>query len=389
MATTMSEEIERFHIQVPEAVLEDLRTRLANTRFAEPPLPEEGWAAGTASGYLRELCEYWRNGFDWRAEEARLNRLEHFRTRVDGVLLHFIHARSPEPGALPLLLSHGWPGSVLEFMKVIGPLTHPTAHGGRAEDAFHVICPSLPGFGFSEAPREPGWSATRVARAFAGLMKLLGYSRYGAQGGDWGAFITANLGLLDAEHLCGIHLNLVPCPPPPGTPREGRAPVELSRLSEFERYQANETGYQAIQTTKPQTLAHALNDSPAGLAAWIVEKFRNWSDCGGEVESRFTRDELLANITWYWATQTIGSSFRIYYETKRAGRHPFYDKRVEVPTGCTIFPRELFRPPRRWAERVFNVQHWEEKTSGGHFATMEEPQVMVDELRTFFRKLRR
>jgi microsomal epoxide hydrolase len=220
-------------------------------------------------------------------------------------------------------------------------------------------------------------------------MKRLGYTRYAAQGGDWGAFITANLALLDAEHLCGIHLNLIGCPPPPGDPHEGLVPEELARLAEYERFQANETGYLALQSTKPQTLAYALNDSPAGLAAWIVEKFRGWSDCGGDVERRFTRDELLANITLYWVTQTIYSSTRLYYETRRAGRHPFYDKRVEVPTGCTLFPREVFRPPRRWVERIYNEQHWEETASGGHFAAMEEPEVLVEELRMFFRKLRR
>jgi microsomal epoxide hydrolase len=385
----MSDAISRMRIEVSEEVIEDLRRRLAATRFPDQ-IPGSGWEYGTDGAYLRELCGYWREKFDWRAQEALLNRFDHHRTTIDGQNLHFVHQRSKAPGALPLLISHGWPGSVFEFHKIIGPLVDPAAHGGDARDAFHVICPSLPGYGFSGPTREPGWDVRRVAETFAKLMERLGYSKYGAQGGDWGSIVTTHLGLLDAQHVAGIHLNMVVAGPPPGdaNPMAGLNPEELQALADMGEFQKTGTGYQQIQGTKPQTLGVALNDSPAGLAGWIVEKFRAWSDCGGDVEKRFSKDELLTNIMIYWATETINSSVRLYCESMRSGRFAPAGERVSVPTGCSIFPKEIIRPPRRWAEAHFNVTQWTTHRSGGHFAALEEPAALVEDVRSFFRKLR-
>jgi microsomal epoxide hydrolase len=385
----MGDAIERFEIRVPDEVLADLRERLARTRWPDQ-IPGSGWGYGTDLAYLKELCAYWRERFDWRAVEARLRRLDHFRTEIDGQTLHFVHQRSKEPGAMPLLISHGWPGSVLEFEKIIGPLVDPVAHGGDARDAFHVVCPSLPGYGFSGPTREPGWDIERVARALAALMARLGYARYGAQGGDWGAVASTYLGILDPSHVAGVHLNMVIASPPPGVadPMEGLSEKEKAALAEMAGWGKEEDGYQRIQGTRPQTLAYGLNDSPAGLCGWIVEKFRAWSDCGGDVESRFTKDELLANVTLYWVTQTINSSTRLYCETMRGGRWGFAHRRCEPPTGVALFPKEVMRPPRRWVERSYDLRRWTEMASGGHFAAMEEPEALVREIRAFFRDLR-
>jgi pimeloyl-ACP methyl ester carboxylesterase len=380
--------IEPFEIRVPDAELDDLRERLVRTRFPDQ-IPGSGWDYGTDGAYLQELCGYWRDKFDWRAQEARLNRFPQFTTEIDGQKIHFIHRRSPVEGALPLVLTHGWPGSVMLFSRMIDALADPEAHGGRAEDAFHVVCPSLPGYAWSGPTRERGWDVQRVARAWAALMERLGYARYGAQGGDWGALVTAHLALVDAAHLCGIHLNMVVAGPPQGVenPLEGLSPEEAQGLADMAEFQKNETGYQQIQGTKPQTLGVGLTDSPAGLAAWIVEKFRSWSDCGGDVESRFSRDDLLTNITIYWVTRTINSSTRLYYETMKSGRWGFSDY-VTVPTGCAIFPREIIRPPRSWAEAYFNVVHWQRYDRGGHFAALEEPELLLGDVRGFYRSLR-
>jgi microsomal epoxide hydrolase len=384
----MAAAIEPFRIEVPDEVLDDLRERLARTRFPDR-IEGSGWDYGTDGAYLEELCAWWRDKFDWRAREAELNRFPQFTTTIDGQRIHFIHRRSPVEGALPLVLTHGWPGSVMEFHKVVDALADPASHGGRAGDAFHVVCPSLPGYAWSGPTRERGWDVRRVAEAWAALMARLGYGRYGAQGGDWGSLVTTQLGLIDAAHLCGIHLNMVLAGPPPGVenPLEGLSPEEAQGLADMAHFQKHETGYQQIQGSKPQTLGVALDDSPAGLAAWIVEKFRTWSDCGGDVESRFSRDELLTNITIYWVTRTINSSIRLYYETMHSGRFGLAE-RVEVPTGCAIFPKEIIRPPRRWAEASFNVVHWKRFDRGGHFAALEEPELLVDDVRAFFRKVR-
>lgn len=385
----MSDAIEKFEIRVSDEQLEDLRERLARTRWPDQ-IPGSGWDYGTDLAYLQELCEYWREKFDWRAQEALLNRHDHFRTRIDGQPLHFLHVRSPVRDALPLVITHGWPGSVFEFYKILGPLGDPEAHGGHAADAFHVVCPSMPGYGWSGPTLEPGWDVTRVAEIVAKLMARLGYGRYAAQGGDWGAVVTTQLGLLDAQHLAGIHLNMVVAGPPAGVanPMEGLSPLELENLAQMGDFQKYETGYQQIQGTKPQTLGTGLNDSPAGLAGWIVEKFRSWSDCDGDVERRFTKDELLTNIMIYWTTQTINSSVRLYCETMRSGRFGPAGGKVEVPTGCAIFPREIFRPPRRWVEAIYDVRRWSVFESGGHFAALEEPEALVEDLRAFFRELR-
>lgn len=379
--------IRPFTIRVADGVLTDLKTRLANARIPEP-LQGDGWTHGTDIRYLRELIAYWRNGFDWRAQERRLNQFEQFTTTIDGLTVHFIHRRSAHPNALPLLITHGWPGSFVEFTKVIGPLTAPEAHGGRAEDAFHVVIPSIPGFAFSEAPREPGYDPARMAAIEAKLMARLGYARYGAQGGDWGSIISTQIALLDAPHVAGLHINMCFGAAPAGTdPNAGLTERERERLKERQSFQAEETGYQQIQGTKPQTLGIALNDSPVGLAAWIVEKFRTWCDCHGNPETVFTKDELLTNITLYWVTQTAASSARIYYESRHAPPAA-PGRRVEVPTACADFPKEIIWSPKRWLEQRYNITRWTEMPRGGHFAAFEQPQLLVDDVRAFFRMLR-
>ncbi len=380
--------MEKFEIQVPESVLQDLRDRLARTRFPDQ-LRDAEWAYGTELEYLKRLCGYWRDKFDWRTQERMLNRFDQYTTPIEGRRLHFVHVRSPERDALPLMITHGWPGSFFEFYKVIGPLTDPAAHGGDPRDAFHVVCPSMPGYGFSEPPQERGFDVRRVAETVKSLMAALGYQRYGAQGGDWGSAVTTFLGILDPQHVAGIHLNMVIARPPEGEDATaGLTPSELEALGEMRRWGEEETGYQRIQGTKPQTLGYGLNDSPAGLAAWIVEKFRTWSDCKGDVESRFTKDELLTNVTIYWVTQSITSSTRLYYESMHSSAFFQGFPRVEVPTACAIFPKELARPPRKWAERNYNIRRWTEFPSGGHFAALEEPEALVQDLRAFYGDLR-
>jgi pimeloyl-ACP methyl ester carboxylesterase len=385
----MSDAIEPFRIQVSDEVLADLRERLARTRFPDQ-LEGAGWTYGTELSYLRELVAYWRERYDWRRHEALLNSFPHFSTEIDGQRVRFLHVRSPHAGAFPLVVTHGWPGSIFEFHKILGPLAEPTQHGGRAEDAFHVVCPSIPGYGFSDPPRTPGWDARRMAEVNAKLMARLGYARYGAQGGDWGAIISTQNALVDRAHCAGIHLNMVVAFPPSdgGDPMAGLDDVEKAAFGDFAHFQKEETGYQQIQGTKPQTLGYALNDSPAGLAAWIVEKFRTWSDCDGDVEKRFSKDELLTNVMIYWVTQSITSSTRLYYETMHSGRFGPAGERVETPTGCAIFPKELYRAPRAWAERAFDVRHWTRMPRGGHFAALEEPELLVEDVRAFFREVR-
>ncbi len=379
--------IRPFEIDVPDEVLADLATRLDHTRF--PDEVGTDWTYGTDLAYLQELLTYWRESFDWRAQERRLNQFDQYKTRIDGLDIHFIHQRSPEANALPIIITHGWPGSIAEFTKIIGPLTDPVAHGGRAEDAFHVVAPSIPGYGFSDIPREPGMGPEQVADINAQLMARLGYDRYGAQGGDWGSIISRLLAFKNASHVVGLHLNFLIAGPPQGVddPTAGVPAVELARMQERQAAFGEETGYQQIQGTKPQTLGYGLNDSPAGLAAWIVEKFRNWCDCNGDPESIFTRDELLTNITIYWVTQTITSSTRMYYESRHASSAMSLG-RVEVPTAGAIFPQEVYFSPRKWVEAQYNLTRWTEMPRGGHFAALEQPELMVDDLRAFFQDLR-
>ena len=377
--------IERFEIDVDDSVLEDLRGRLERTRFPDQ-IEGTGWEYGIPVDYLRELVAYWRDEYDWRSQEARLNDFSHFRTRIDDQSIHFIHARSAHAGALPLLLVHGWPGSVVEFLDVIPRLTEPEAHGGEPADAFHVVAPSLPGYSFSEPTHTRGWDPWRIARAFTDLMRRLGYDRYGAQGGDWGAQVTTRMAALDPEHCVALHLNMpIADRPEDEVPLTEDEKADLAAMSHFRR---EESGYAMEQSTKPQTLGVALNDSPVGLLAWIVEKFRTWSDCDGHPESAFTRDQLITNVMTYWATQTITSSARLYWELQHAGSDARPPEFVKVPTGIARYPKEPIRLPRAWAERRYNVTHWTQMPRGGHFAAMEQPALFVDDLRTFFRKVR-
>jgi len=380
----MSESIDPFHIDVGNSLLDDLRDRLARTRFPDQ-IDGTGWDYGMPVDYLRELVEYWRDSYDWRAQEARLNSFSQFVTEVDGQSIHFLHVRSAHGDALPLLLTHGWPGSVVEFLDVIPRLTDPEAFGGSSADAFHVVTPSLPGYGFSEPPRTAGWDEHRIANAFSTLMSRLGYTRYVAQGGDWGAQVTTRIGGLDPEHCAAIHLNMALGVPPGGT--EPLTEEEQADLSATRRFIREESGYANEQGTKPQTLGVALNDSPAGLLAWIVEKLRTWSDCDGHPENCFTRDQMLTNVMLYWATQTSASSARLYWESRHGGGTqplPF----VTAPTGVARYPKEILRWPRPWVARQYNVVHWAVMERGGHFAAMEQPELFVDDLRTFFRSVR-
>jgi microsomal epoxide hydrolase len=386
--SAQADAIRPFTIHVPDAVLDDLKARLARTRLTDP-LQGSGWTHGTDIAYLRELLAYWRDRFDWRAAERRLNQMEQFTTAIDGLTMHFVHRRSKHPGAMPLLITHGWPGSFAEFTKIVWPLTDPAAHGGRTDDAFHVVIPSIPGFAFSEAPREPGFDPARIAKLEAALMARLGYTRYGAQGGDWGSIISTQVALADPAGVAGLHLNMCFGAAPAGTdPNAGLTDRERERLKTRQAFQTDETGYQQIQGTKPQTLGVALNDSPAGLAAWIVEKFRTWCDCAGNPETVFTRDELLTNITLYWVTQSAATSARIYYENRHAPPPPAGARRIETPTACADFPKEIIWSPRRWLEARYNITRWTEMPRGGHFAALEQPALLVEDIRAFFRDLR-
>jgi pimeloyl-ACP methyl ester carboxylesterase len=319
-----------------------------------------------------------------------LNEFEQFKTNIDGIGVHFVHRRSKEPNALPLILIHGWPGSFAEFAKVIDPLTDPVRHGGRAEDAFHVVVPSLPGYGFSDKPPQYGYGRDRTAATFAQLMARLGYSRYGAQGGDLGAGISSKMALDDASHVAGLHLNLCTngVPPDPSKPEAGVPAEELAKMREREAFWSDEeTAYSHMHGTKPQTIGYSLNDSPLGLAAWIVEKFRTWCDCDGNPEKAFTKDELLTNLTIYWVTQTATSAARFYYDN-RHGSGPTITQRVEVPTACAAFPKEIRVVPRRWLETRYNVTRYTMMPRGGHFAALEQPGLLVEDVRAFFRDLR-
>ena len=375
-----------FKIHVPDDVLQDLKARLARTRFPSE-IPGTSWDYGTDLTYLKSLVAYWRDRFDWRAQERKLNEFDQYKTTIDGIEIHFIHQKSRAPNAFPLAVTHGWPGSIVEFTKVIGPLTDPVKYGGRAEDAFNVVAISLPGFGFSGKPAERGYSPEKMGTIIAKLMARLGYQRYGVQGGDWGGIISRLVALDDPTHVAGLHLNFCTAGPPAGVanPNDGVPPVELQRYQARQTYMENERAYQQIQGTKPQTLGFSLDDSPAGLAAWIVEKFHAWCDCDGNVESRFTKDELLTNITLYWVTQTGTSSTRIYFENRVATGNP---GKVTVPTACALFPKEITVPPRKWVEARYNLVRWTEMPRGGHFAALEQPELLVNDVRAFFHDLR-
>jgi pimeloyl-ACP methyl ester carboxylesterase len=379
----MSAEITPFRIEVPDDVLDDLRARLRRTRWPEAETVDD-WSQGIPLAYVQDLCRYWTDDYDWRKSEARLNAFPQFKTTIDGLSIHFIHVRSPHPDARPLIITHGWPGSIVEFHKVIGPLTDPEAHGGDSRDAFHVVCPSLPGYGFSDKPTGEGWGVRRIAQAWAELMARLGYERYAAQGGDWGAAVTTFLGQLDIEHAVAIHLNMPVAFPDPATMGELNE-VEQAAMASYSHYDRWDSGYSKQQSTRPQTLGYGLVDSPAGQCAWIVEKFWSWTDCDGDPLNVLTREELLDNVMLYWVPATGASSGRLYWESFQ----DFGQGAVTVPTGCSIFPKEIIRVSRCWAESRFtDIRYWNELDKGGHFAAFEQPESFVQELRAFFRLVR-
>jgi pimeloyl-ACP methyl ester carboxylesterase len=385
----MSDELEEFRVEIPEGALRDLRERLERTRWPDVETVSD-WSQGVPLDYIRELCAYWAAGYDWRATEARLNALPQFRTTIDGLGIHFIHVRSRHPDALPLVITHGWPGSIVEFLKVIEPLTDPTAHGGTPADAFHVVCPSLPGYGFSDKPTRPGWGVERIAATWTELMARLGYQRYGAQGSDWGTSISASIGQQDPEHVVGIHLTPPLAPPDPAT-FDDLTERERAALASLQHSAESDSGYYQEHATRPQTIGYALVDSPAALCAWIIEKFWAWTDCDGRIEHVLTRDELLDNLMLYWLPRTGASSARLYWESFGQVSEwisgPTVDT-ITVPTGCSIFPKELQRPSRRWAEKRFtDIRYWNEPEKGGHFAAFEQPELFVHEVRSCFAQL--
>ena len=380
--TEVGDEVIPFSVAIDDRDLADLADRLARTRWPERE-PVEDWSQGVPLAYLEKLCDHWAHAYDWRAREARVNAFPQFRTRIDGLAIHFLHVRSPVPAAFPLVMTHGWPGSVLEFLDVIGPLTAPAAYGGDSQDAFHLVCPSLPGYGFTDKPTSTGWGVERTASAWGELMGRLGYARYGAQGGDWGAAVTTLLGGIDRAHVAGIHINMVLAGP--GGDPDGFTQAEQAALASMRYYDEWDSGYFKQQSTRPQTIGYSLVDSPVGQCAWILEKFWSWTDTGGDPVAVLGADRILDNVTWYWLTRTGASSARMYWESFRTRR----SDPVDVPTGVAIFPKEIFRPSRRWAERRYtNIVHWGEPSRGGHFAALEQPELFVDQVRAFFRMVR-
>ena len=375
---------ETFRIAVPDEVLGDLQARLERTRWPDH-IPAYGWEQGTEVAYLRELLDYWRTKYDWRRHETELNGFAQFRAALSHGKVHFIHERSPHPQARPLLLLHGWPGSVYEFHKLIPLLTRPEEHGGEASGAFHVVAPSLPGYGFSDAPAEPGFSPRRLAGVMHELMhEVLAYPRYFVQGGDWGAVIASWLGYDHHPEVAGIHLNMMGLPARPGAEDPPLSDEEKAFLARAGKMMKEDMAYMAIQGTRPQSLGYGLHDSPVGLAGWLVEKFRAWTDCGGELERSVSKDELLTNIMIYWVTGTITSSMRLYYEYRHTKEALPPGARLVCPAGFANFPGEIFNPPRSWVERSYNVQRWTDMDTGGHFAALEAPEALAGDIRAFF-----
>ena len=379
----MSNQITPFKIAATDDQLDDLKRRLRATRWPERECVDD-WSQGLPLAYAHEVCKYWLEEYDWRAREAGLNRFPQFKTEVDGLGIHFVHVRSPHADALPLVITHGWPGSIVEFHKVIDPLVNPTAHGGEAKDAFHVVCPTLPGYGFSDKPARTGWNVQRIARAWSELMPRLGYQRYAAQGGDWGAAVTTYIGLQDPSNCIGIHLTMPLVAPDPSAP--DLTEREKSALGGMQHYNDWDSGYSKQQSTRPQTLGYGLADSPIGQAMWILEKFWSFTDCNGHPENVLTRDELLDNIMMYWLPDAAASSGRLYWESFR---NFSFDYQVDVPAGCSIFPKEIFRTSRRWAEKQFTkLVYFNELDKGGHFAAFEQPEMYLKEVRACFRMMR-
>ena len=382
----MTDEILPFTIDVPQEQLDDLANRIRHARWPEQETvagTDEPWNQGVPLRFAQSLALHWASGYDWRRAEAQLNSFPQFRTEVDGLGIHFLHVRSPQEDALPLVMTHGWPGSVVEFLKVIGPLTDPAAHGGDPSDAFHVVVPSLPGYGWSDKPDHTGWGVNRIAAAWEQLMLRLGYDRFGAQGGDWGSMVTLAIGAHHTDHLAGVHVNMPLVIP--STPPEEMTPTEAAAVAGLDHYMTWDGGYSAQQSTRPQTLGYALADSPVGQMAWIVEKFWSWTDCDGDPLNALTADELLDNVMVYWLTNSAASSARLYWESFK---HPDFSP-ITVPSGISIFPHEIFRCSRRWAETRFSdLRHFNELERGGHFAAFEQPGPFVTEVRDAFRTMR-
>lgn len=377
-----------FTIDIDQSILDDLQQRLSNVRWPDE-VPENNWQYGTDLAYLKSLVEYWREQYDWRKHEAVLNELRQYKVKLAGIDLHFVHEEGKGPNPMPLLISHGWPGSVHEFHKLLPMLTDPASHGANPADSFSVVAPSLPGYTFSFTPGQERFSLERIADAFAELMtRVLGYETYGAQGGDWGAFVTSRLGYAYPQNVIGIHLNMLAIRRDPQL-FENPNPEEQKFITELNHFLKEETGYQWIQGTKPQTLAYGLTDSPVGLAAWLVEKFRSWTDCRGDLDGWLGRDTILTGIMLYWVTGAIGSSFWPYY-ARRHGPWPIPEgASVGVPTAYIDFPKEILRPPRSIAQRMYsNIQRWTTQDRGGHFAALEQPGVLAEDVRAFFRTLR-
>ncbi len=380
----MSDAIEPFHLAIPQAALDDLYRRLSKTRWPEPETVGD-WSQGAPLARVQALCAYWQDGYDWRRCEAMLNGWGQHRTVLDGLGIHFLHIRSPEPNAMPMLMTHGWPGSVMEFHKVIGLLTNPAAHGGDRRDAFHLVLPSLPGYGFSDKPDAAGWTVDRIARAWAVLMGRLGYTDWVAQGGDWGAVVTAALAAHNPPGCRAVHLNMLTIPPQPGD-EDSTAADAKAAFAAMKRFTTSESAYARQQATRPQTLGYGLADSPAGQAAWIYEKLHAWTDNPGTPEQLFSKDEMLDNIMLYWLSNAAGSSARLYWESLKDANMA---RPISLPIGVSIFPRDTTRAPRVWAERYFtNIIHWNELDRGGHFAAWEQPTVFVDEVSACFRSVR-
>ncbi len=383
----MSDQIIDAPIAISAEALDELNARLAATRWPDAETTGD-WRQGIPLQYVQSVCDYWQTDYDWRRMEEKLNSFNPMQTTIDGLDIHFLHIRSPHENALPLILTHGWPGSIVEFHKVIGPLSDPCRYGGKAEDAFHIVCPSLPGYGFSGKPTEAGWDVKRIGQAWGQLMARLGYARYVAQGGDWGAIVTSSMGVTETKHCAGIHINM-PIVAPDSETMDSLTPVEHKALEDMGIYDSQGSGYAKQQSTRPQTLAYGLADSPSGQLAWVLEKFWDWTDCGeGEnqhPENILSRDELIDNAMIYWLNNAGGSSARLYWESFAS---PSLDP-IDIPVGCSIFPKEIFRCSKRWAEKRFsNLVYWNELDVGGHFAAFEQPDTFTNELRVCFKELR-
>ncbi|MDP7704824.1 epoxide hydrolase family protein [Mycobacterium sp. TY815] len=375
-----------FHAHIPDADVQDLRDRLARTRWPEAATVAD-WSQGVPVDYLQDVCSYWARDYDWRRFEAKLNSFDQAVTHIDGLDFHFVHAPSPEPAARPLLIVHGWPGSVVEHLDVIDALRNPTAYGGQAEDAYHVVVPSLPGFGFSGKPTSSGWSVSRIGAAWVELMRRLGYERFFVQGGDWGAIIAANMGSTQTDAVAGIHVNMALCSPEELYNLGEPTPEEVAQLQKFQYYQDWDSGYSHQQSTRPQTVGYGLTDSPAGQCAWILDKFASWVDCDGPPDDVISRDTLLDNVSLYWFTGTAASSARIYWESYKAILTDFTP--VVVPAAYSCFPGDIFTMTERWARtRYHDLRYYSQPSSGGHFPSLERPAAFVSELRSGLRALR-